>query len=219
MFELTGDEVSGEHPSPWLFVPPTLASDVNGPILERVLLARDESANVVWAVEGMVEGLLGRAVDRAEAWYAARPAGNKAEETDDSPSARTYEVQYWRYQLESPSPPWWIPFLPERIRRGSPEVRLRRARMRAWELHTDARESSQLGPQGLILDPRRPCWLHEEEVQRSGVRIERRWQFGRWHDGSFHVWLQRRKLAGRGERSSGLRWDLLVPTLPERMRQ
>jgi hypothetical protein len=66
-----------------------------------------------------------------------------------------------------------------------------------------------VGPQGVFLDPRRPRWIYEEEVPRSGVRLERRWQFGRWHDGSFHVWLQRRKRAGRGERSSGVRWDLL----------
>jgi hypothetical protein len=61
----------------------------------------------------------------------------------------------------------------------------------------------------VLLDPRQPCWLYEEEVPSSGVRIERRWQAGRWHDGSLHVWLQRRKRPGRGESSSGVRWDLL----------
>jgi hypothetical protein len=210
MFELTGDAVDDEQPAPWLLVAPTLASDINGPILERVALTRDEGANLVWAIEGLVEGLLGRAVNRAEAWYAAQP--------DESPPAapagatpQTYDAQWWRYRLESPAPAWWIPFLPERIRRDQPQVRLRRARMQAWELYTDVRVASQIGPQGLFLDPRRPCWLNEEEVPRSGIRLERRWQFGRWHDGSYHVWLQRRKFAGRGERSSGLRWDALLP--------
>jgi hypothetical protein len=83
--------------------------------------------------------------------------------------------------------------------------------MQAWELYTEPGQASQVGPQGLLLDYRRPCRLYEEEVPRSGVRVERRWQFCRWHDGSYHVWLQRRKLAGRGERSSGLRWDALLP--------
>ena len=211
LFELTGDEISKEHPSPWLLVAPTLAGAVNGPILERVLLTRDEGANLVWAVEGLVEGLLGRAVDRAEAWYAAQPVKQRPAQTEPSESARTYDAQWWRYQLESSAPPWWIPFLPERIRPDNDQVRLRRARMHAWELFTGAGVKGQLGPQGLFLDPRRPRWLNEEEVPRSGVRIERRWQFGRWHDGSYHVWLQRRKLAGRGERSSGLRWDVLLP--------
>ena len=48
-------------------------------------------------------------------------------------------------------------------------------------------------------------------MQRAGVTLERRWQIGRWHDGSLHVWLAWRKLPGRGERSSGLRWDSLDP--------
>jgi hypothetical protein len=213
MFELTGDEVSKEHPSPWLLVAPTLAGDVNGPVLERILLTRDEGANLVWAIEGLVEGLLGRAVNRAEAWYTAQPTGQGPGQTERSTSTQTYDAQWWRYQLESPVPAWWIPFLPERIRRDSAQVRLRRARMHTWELYTDERVTGQLGPQGLFLDPRRPRWLNEEEVPRSGVRIERRWQFGRWHDGSYHVWLQRRKLVGRGERSSGVRWDALLPVL------
>jgi hypothetical protein len=53
--------------------------------------------------------------------------------------------------------------------------------------------------------------VQDEEVPRSGVVVERSWQLGRWQDGSLHVWLQRHKRPGRGEKSSGLRWDMLVP--------
>lgn len=211
MFELTGDEVSDGHPSPWLLVAPTLASDVSGPALERVHLARDEGANLVWAIEGLVEGLLGRAVDRSEAWAAARPAEQGPRDAAEPARPRFYDRERWRYRLEAAPPPWWIPFLPERIDRDSAQTRLRRARMQAWELVTDARARLQLGPQGQLLDPRGPRWLVEAEIPRSGVRVERRWQFARWHDGSYHVWLQRRKLPGRGERSGGLRWDVLLP--------
>lgn len=79
--------------------------------------------------------------------------------------------------------------------------------MQAWGLL----DAGQVGPRSALLDPRRPQWLYEEEVPRAGVRVERRWQLARWHDGSLHLWLQRRKHPGRGERSSGVRWDLLEP--------
>ncbi len=48
LFELTGDRVDKEHPSPWLLVPPTLAGSLDGPVLERVALTRDEAANLAW---------------------------------------------------------------------------------------------------------------------------------------------------------------------------
>lgn len=215
LFELTGDEVTTDHPSPWLLAAPTLAGDLHGPVLERVLLARDEGANLAWAVERLVEGPLGRPVDRAQAWHAANlPPPTNEDEPQAEGSAvkppRRYSDQIWRYQLETQAPPWWIPMLAERIAPGSAEVRLRRGRMQAWDLLRDGQAADQLGPQSTILDPRQPFWMYEEEIPRSGAKFERRWQFGRWHDGSFHVWIQRRKMAGRGERSSGLSWDLLL---------
>jgi hypothetical protein len=209
MYELTGDEVSSDHPAPWLFTAPSVAGEVNGPVLERVLLARDEGANLAWAVESQVEGVLGRAVDRAQAWYAVQPAQGQPRAEPTTPP-QTYANQAWRYQIESPTPPWWIPFLPERVAAGSAEIRFRRARKQAWE-HYAVPLAGQAGPQGFFLDPRRPLWLFEEEVPAGGICLERRWQFCRWHDGSYHVWLQRRKFPGRGKGSSGLHWDALVP--------
>jgi hypothetical protein len=204
-FELTGDAIRTDHPSPWMLVAPTLASETDGPLLEQVVLARDEGANLAWAVERLVEGPLGRAVDRAEAWQAA---SGKARAITPTPMG-VASADAWRYRLERETPPWWVPLVAERLSPRSEQVRFRRARMRAWSSLTGPEVAGQVGPQGVFLDPRRPRWIYEEEVPRSGVRLERRWQFGRWHDGSFHVWLQRRKRAGRGERSSGVRWDLL----------
>lgn len=205
LFELTGDQVSAEHPSPWLLIPPTLAGGLDGPVLERVALTRDEGANLAWGIEHLVEGPLGRAVDRAQAFPEPSPAAPPSSGEPAAPG------DWWRYRLEATAPPWWVPLLPERIDPAAPpadlaaQVRLRRARMQAWALLG----AGQVGPMSELLDPRRPRWLAEQQVPKDGVRVERAWQLGRWHDGSVHVWLRYRVSPGRGESSSGVRWDLL----------
>jgi hypothetical protein len=51
--------------------------------------------------------------------------------------------------------------------------------------------------------------LREEEVPREGARVTRAYQLARWIDGTTHLWLGRRKAIGRGEGSSGLRFDTM----------
>jgi len=53
--------------------------------------------------------------------------------------------------------------------------------------------------------------IYEEEVPREGIRVTRTFQLARWHDGSTHLWIGRRKAVGSGEGSSGLRFDDLKP--------
>jgi hypothetical protein len=53
--------------------------------------------------------------------------------------------------------------------------------------------------------------LREEEVPREGARVTRAYQLARWIDGTTFVWLGRRKAIGRGEGSSGLRFDVMGP--------
>ncbi len=205
LFELTGDELTTEHAAPWLLVPPATVGDLEGPSIEEIGFARDEGANLVWGIETLVEGPLGRAVNRAEAWHVTGASGDPS----DGPAGRAPSdlATGWQYRLESEAPPWWIPFLPERVDPSSDaQVRLRRARMQSWSL-LDRRYA---GPQSTLLDPRRPRWLSEEQVPKDGVRVEIRWRYARWRDGSVHLWRQRHRRPGRGERSSGLRWDLLA---------
>lgn len=54
--------------SPGLFLPPTLpdASVHESDPIERVLLTRDEMANLVFGIEQLVEGATGQAIDRSE---------------------------------------------------------------------------------------------------------------------------------------------------------
>ncbi|MDT0487196.1 hypothetical protein [Streptomyces doebereineriae] len=45
--------------------------------------------------------------------------------------------------------------------------------------------------------------LYEEEVPRSGFRVERGRQFRRWQDGSAQAWTTRRKVSGIGAGRAG----------------
>jgi hypothetical protein len=50
--------------------------------------------------------------------------------------------------------------------------------------------------------------IREEEVPREGRRVTRSYQLARWIDGTTFLWLGRRASVGRGEGSSGLRFDI-----------
>jgi hypothetical protein len=55
-----------------------------------------------------------------------------------------------------------------------------------------------------------PLRIAEEEVGRAGVVVERRFQLARTPGGRAVLWVGRRKRVGRGEASSGLRFDIGV---------
>jgi hypothetical protein len=110
-----------------------------------------------------------------------------------------------RYRLTTEVPDYWIPLMPARV---GQELRLQRGAV----LKTDgSREIVQAMGRILTPAPGRALHLYEEEVPREGVRVTRAYQYTRWCDGSSHLWLARRKQIGRGEGSSGLRFDALTP--------
>jgi hypothetical protein len=65
---------------------------------------------------------------------------------------------------------------------------------------------------GLDGEARHAYFLHEEEVPREGVQVIKNFQRTRWRDGRVVVWMGVRKVTGRGEGSSGLGFDRIVPT-------
>jgi len=102
-------------------------------------------------------------------------------------------------------PDYWIPLLPVQ---DGPAIRLRRGSLP----RTDSESVEDvLVPQGIILDPEHDLLLHDEEVPREGARVTRSYQYARWSDGSTYLWIGRRKQPGRGEGSSGLRFDIAEP--------
>ncbi|HEY3170690.1 MAG TPA: hypothetical protein VGK08_06775, partial [Thermoanaerobaculia bacterium] len=182
-----------------------------GTALEDVRFVRDEMANMVWAVEQTTEGESGRALSGAERDRArtVRPPAPEALAPEGAPPLR--------YLIETTVPEHWIPFLPVVLDPARGSIRLERAAM----LRPDPAggPAEPILPRGRILTPssvgpEARYRVFEEEVTRSGLRVLRVPVRTRWMDGSTHLWIVRRKQAGRGEGSSGLRFDLGEPNGP-----
>jgi hypothetical protein len=192
MFQLTSEQPAAVSS---LFVPPVVLKNVQGPPIEDVVFFRDEMANMAWAVERIVQGPDGRALNRHDEY---------AERTPD-PRTESAPTGTLTYQLSSTVPDHWIPLVPVQVN-GSRAIRLRRAAM------LDSQGVPQFGrAKGRILNPRpgQRLDLYEEEVPREGIHVTRTYQYTRWLDGTTHLWVGRRKDIGRGEGSSELRFDTL----------
>ena len=199
VFELTGpgSPLTGRRPAEdVLFLPPVLAASLHGDPVEEVVFLRDELTNLVWAVERLAPSIAGGSLNRAELYENARP--------DPVPLPPEEPTGEARYLLATTVPDYWIPFQPQRIDPTKPDVRLRRAAA----LLDEGEQAGFSRPLGRILEPERSdLSLFEEEVPRSGLRLSRQFEYTRWVDGATFLWLARRKGAGVGEGSSGLRFD------------
>ena len=198
MFQISLTRGSGSSkPEPNLFfLPPSLISGISDQPIEEVLFLRDEMANLAWAVERVIESPAERRINRFEA-----SLQDKRKRDQQSPPAPPTTEQIPRYRLSTEVPDYWIPLLPVKTDQG---LRLRRGAV----LKTDGRVAP-VSALGRILEPGNELSLFEEEVPREGVRVTRSYQFTRWIDGSSHFWVGRRKGVGRGEGSSGLKFDSL----------
>jgi hypothetical protein len=204
MFSLSADGDADPTDEAALFLPPSLAPSLHGEPVEEVLLVRDEIANLAWAIERRVEDAGGRPFDRVERYRRDRPAREPNEPAANADSGSDGDL---RYRLATPVPDYWVPLVPVRVDPDEPDVRLVRGRV----LLDGEDVPTAPPPLGRLLEPGRPLRLFEEEVGRTGVRLTRTYQYARWTDGSGHLWIGRRKGAGRGEAASGLRFDTLEP--------
>jgi hypothetical protein len=173
-----------------------------GLVIEEVLFLRDEMANMAWAVEMTTENEIGKpwlGHDRDLAIH----ANHAPPETPDSapPSLR--------YRIQTRVPENWIPLLPVVIDPTRGDITLERGAML-----TDTPNPTPIIPNGRVLAPStlngQPYRIREEEIPREGLKVSRVICRTRGTDGSTHLWVARRKQIGRGEGSSGLRFDVAV---------
>ncbi|MFC7075976.1 hypothetical protein [Haloarcula halophila] len=108
-----------------------------------------------------------------------------------------------QYKLANEVADHWFPYLP--VNDGLPQ-RLELGLL----LDADALSGTLdmvPEPMGRILNPE--ASIYAEEVSRTGRRVTRSFQASAWLDGRSHVWSSREVGPGRGEVSSGLRFDFL----------
>lgn len=202
---------SGALLDPTLVIPSSAAAVQSGAPLEQVAFARDEVANMAWAVERTVptpDGIGRSGGDEAAetlAFYQARLA---------APTA-TPSVAPIRYRAMTTVPEHWIPFVPVHVPGDNREIQLQRSRMLRI-LDGDPTPPAKVAPRtqllrtGLEATPAQPYFLFEERVPRGGVQVTQAFRRARGPDGRPHIWLGMTTRPGRGERSSGLAFDAIV---------
>ena len=175
MFGLSSDDGA---PVPLLFLPPVLSSSLEAAARERVAFARDEFANLVWAIEELVESPTGAPRRRDE---------------EPQPPSRTSVVgdDVLRYEVATETARHWHPLVTVTDESGAATLEQR-------AIHPAL---------GTVLGAPEPLRLREEELPGEGLGVERTFQLARWMGGRTAVWSARRRTGGSGPVSSGLRFD------------
>lgn len=196
MFQLSSmrqpGTISSVPDSNLFMLPPALMTTLESRPVEEVLFLRDEMANMAWGVERVIESTIEQPLNRFE------------EQRYEEPPQPDQSNEMLSYRLATEVPDNWVPLLPVQSSSG---LRLKRGNV----LKADG--SQQLvGAKGHILNPEEASGnglaIFEEEIPREGIRVTRTYQLARWQDGSTHLWIGRRKTVGRGEGSSGLKFDI-----------
>lgn len=169
----------GGRREPSLVVFPAAADGPESAPLEEVVLARDEGADVCWAIEKTALGRSGAPEDRAAA-----------------AAARTSSGGGGGYRLRTAVADHWYPLLAD-------AATLRLGRVRA--LPGDPPQSA---PWGRVLGELAGVAVPGEEVTRDGHRIVRVWRHARGADGIPYLWAGRRAGPAAETGASGLRFDL-----------
>jgi hypothetical protein len=192
------DTLGAAHPAQdALFLPPTAGYTVDSAPAESIQFLRDELADLAWAVQTQVEDPVENIIDRRGRWVGR---GKLPPGTRDLPA----------YRVESVVPDYWIPLAPEQLA-DQQSIRLRLVPMEVDE----GGVPQTVEPLGRLLaanDSEGRLWLFEQEVPREGTLVDRLYRYARWQDGRAALWTARRRSTGRGEGSSGLRFDFLDPS-------
>ena len=192
MFHISSDSDDYENAiaQPFLFLPPALGPSLHSEPIEEVRFIRDEMVNAAWIIERVVPNkTTGGLVDRHEKYHNLEPGFS-------SDPINSQEIL--TYKLTSDVPDYWFPLL-----------HVQDKSINKLYLGSILRDPNQPSPEllGEISNELKDAGIFDEEVPREGINVYRQFQFARWHDGSSHLWISRRKTIGRGEGSSNLKFD------------
>ena len=186
------------------FLPPAAGRVLDGPVLEEVLFMRDEMANLAWAIERRIESPIELSVRRDTLVDAASNPPPTDIASGDATAASADPSATPRYRLASTVPDNWIPLMPIQTRDAGGQVVSRLRRGAVLQPDGSAVLHRALGR---ILNAANPLEVYDEEVPREGLSLALGRRLVRWTDGSTCVWTAYRRHIGRGEGSSGLRFD------------
>lgn len=215
MFRLTDKGASDDR----LFLPTTAPPGLESAAVEAVDFVRDEVSNMVWGLERIVQTADGASrPGREVALELNRKFQSAVPPADPADTAGTAGTATITYKLMNSVAEHWIPFVPIHVPDDNREIQLQRAAMPRLLAGEQGIAPEKIRPRTALLreglDAVEPTsyLVAEEEVERAGTVVETRWQRCRWADGNVILWLGHRRMVGRGEASSGLAFDLLVPT-------
>jgi hypothetical protein len=212
LYTLSAEDGIAERrpPPPRLVLLSTPPKVQEGAPVEEVMLIRDEMANMVWGIERRVPLPSGGVKPGGEA---AREYRAWLQNLITSPTAPPPPTAPIRYQVMNTMPEHWIPFIAVHLDNDARETQLQRAAMPRI-LEGDPIPPVKVRPRTSLLRVNLPdaYYVHEEEVPRAGAVVMLSYQRTRRMDGAAVTWFGARKQTGRGEGSSGLRFDSLVPT-------
>ena len=199
-----------------IFFPPVLTKVHQSEPTELVKFARNEMANMVWGVEDRIPNMLGESMDGHLAAHDLVEFLEKLNTTEENNDDETLEGVL-KYELANTVPENWIPFVPIHLGTDNRAIQLRRASMPRTLKHLYSNSPGQIRPRTNILrvglnddDVQQfPNDLYEEEVPKAGVQVMASYQRARWYNGKIFNWYGRSKRTGRGQGSSGLRFDTI----------
>jgi hypothetical protein len=211
MFEISSETAGGTADTS-LLIPPSSSNILEGDSLEEIEWARDEVANMAWAVERTIPSVAGPG--RAGKDEARETLAYQQQRIGPAGPLAPYAASI-AYLAMTSVPENWIPFMPTHVTGSVREIQLQRSRMLRI-LEGDPNPPVKVPPrttlvrEGLDVLPAQSYYVHEEEVPRAGATLFESFRRTRWTKGEALVWLGVQKQTGRGERSSGLAFDTLV---------
>jgi hypothetical protein len=172
------------------------AADVQtSPPVEEVVLIRDDTADLGWAVEHTVLGADDRPLDRYAAAAQQAPAQTPAPPPDDGSAVR--------YLLETDVPVFCYPLVPDP--HGQPLLDLLVLR----RVGTDGQQQD-VPPQGQLLTALQGQPLFDQELPAVGTTARRRCYLIRGFDGEPLLWTGRERQTGGRYGSIPLAFDQIV---------
>lgn len=208
LFELSNLDVNDSLTSFYLNIPPVVHDLQIGEPLERVNFIRDEMANMVWAIESVIQDGMGQGLDGNGFATQIHEYYNNL---SSSGSRKINNEAKIEYSLITQVPENWIPFIPVKINTStllSQQIQLQRTQLPRI---IEGLPAMRIEPRtSILLNEPSPYYIIEDEITKSGTKVELHWQRTRMANGKNVIWLARKRTNGRGEALSGLSYDQIT---------